>query len=184
MELTPKGCIMKVKYAPSTVFRKRYLLVVLALVLMAYALVKNHSAMDKIEDACYVTNSKIALKDLLPVKWDDLYILYGANNSDSFYRDYQLTGKNNTTNKNEISLYFVLKDKVIYIENNDNNSKIRFGLSLIDAPYIEFQDRQSITEKMKRNGVIAIYKYETVLIFPSFDPLFDPCAPIPTDQQK
>ena len=175
---------MKIKNTSMSMFRKRYFLIVIAFVLATFFSLKHHGIMDKIEDSCYGSNSKVALKNLLPFKWDTLYIVYGPQNSDDFYRNNQLTGKRNITKQDEISLYFILNNTVAYIENNSNHSKFRFGLSLLDAPYIEFQNRQPISEKMKENGVIAIYKYETVLIFPSFDPLFDPCAPTPADPLK
>lgn len=138
--------------------------------------------MKKIKKTCVIENTRISLKDLIPIQWDDLYIIYGPYNSDDFYRNYHLTGNKNDTKDRGISLYFISKNKVVYLENNNNHMGFRLGLSFFDEPYIEFQDNNSHPTLIKDHGVVAIYHYDTILISPSFDQLFEPCTPTPADQ--
>lgn len=162
--------------------KRNYIFIALALAIITYYQARSYNVMGQIIDSCQVEDSTIALKKIIPIDWETLYIVSGPENSEHFYQSFQLTGNKNVTRENEISLYFILKNKSVYIENYNENSKIRVGITSIDDPYIEFQATRASETKMKGSRVVAIYGNKEILRFPLFDQLFDPCIPTPTEQ--
>lgn len=164
--------------------------IILTLLLMLLTIVainhfyKSYHVIYKMEEICHDDNKSITLNNIIPLKWDTLYIVYGPSLSEFLEWDYNITSKNNTTTEEGISLYFVLNKKVVYIENDDNYQKNRGD----DFGYIRFNDDNFPSRSRSRSTPAAIYTPSTILIKIKKDRFTDGepfvCELSPLDQQK
>lgn len=142
---------------------------------------KGYDVIETLDKYCHHNNAYIELRKIIPIEWDSLYIVYGPSLSDFLEWDYNIESKKNVTGEHGISLYFVSKNKVVYVENNDNFKNRREG-----DIYIKFNDKSFKFRNTSRSSPAAIYYRNTILrvenSLNSFDPSFPACKLTPITQ--
>lgn len=142
---------------------------------------QEYDVVEKFEKYCHHNNNPIELKNIIPIEWDSLYIIYGPSLSEFLKLDYNIESKKNFTAENGISFYFVSKNKVIYVENDDDFKNRRN-----ENIYIKFDDNSFKLRNTSRSAPAAIYYRNTILkvedSLNSFDPSFPACKLTPLTQ--
>lgn len=142
---------------------------------------QEYDVVGKFEKYCHHNSNPIELKNIIPIEWDSLYIIYGPSLSEFLKLDYNIESKTNFTTENGISFYFVSKNKVIYVENDDDFKNRRD-----ENIYIKFDDNYFKLRNTSRSAPAAIYYRNTILkvedSLNSFDPSFPACKLTPLTQ--
>ncbi|ECC1658921.1 hypothetical protein FNO19_02885 [Salmonella enterica subsp. salamae] len=121
---------------------------------------ENKNIIKKMEQLCQKKQKILIISDLTDFDWDTVYIVeYGFKPSEYIYNEFHLTGKDNITDVLDLTLYFSLNNKVVYIE---NKHRYMDKMYRYEDNYIQFIDKK-MNGHTTKSGVSAIYTNKSAL---------------------